>query len=172
MVSPTIRSGGRDDIPAVLGLLDLATEWLVANGRAEQWGTEPHSTNRRRVEQVTAFADSGGLWMAELDGRPAGAMAVGNAMPYVPQVDEPELYVQLLVTDRAAAGRGLGGALLEHARSLARERGVSLVRVDCFAGGDGALVRYYESQGFSRSEPFTVAVAGAPWRGQVLSQRV
>ena len=33
---------------------------------------------------------------------------------------EPELYVRLLVTDRAGAGRGIGGRLLEHARTIAR----------------------------------------------------
>lgn len=172
MTSLTIRPGDRGDVPVVLTLLDGATEWLVANGRHDQWGTEPHSTNHRRIEQVTGFADSGGLWMAELDGRPVGALSAGAAMPYVPAVDEPELYVQLLVTDRSQAGRGIGGALLDHARSLARERGVALLRVDCFAGGDGALVRYYERQGFTRAESFAVPVGDIVWPGRVLVQRL
>jgi GNAT superfamily N-acetyltransferase len=172
MASPMIRRGGRDDVATVLTLLDRATEWLVATGRTEQWGTAPHSTNPRRVEQVTGFAESGGLWLADLNGRPAGAVAVGEAMPYVPQVDEPELYVQLLVSDPAVSGRGVGAALLAHARTLAHKRDVSLLRVDCFAGGDGALVRYYERQGFARAESFSVTVNGRPWPGEVLAQRL
>lgn len=168
----TIRRAGRDDVPAVLGLLDGATEWLVARGRTDQWGTEPHSTSPRRVAQIISFADEDGLWLAEADGRVVGALAVGAAMPYVSPATEPELYVRLLVTERASAGQNIGGELLEHARLLAREAGVGLLRVDCFAGGDGALVRYYEKQGFTRTESFAVPVSDSEWPGQVLAQRL
>ena len=167
-----IRRAGRDDVPVVLGLLDGATEWLVARGRTDQWGTEPHSTSPRRIAQITSFADDDGLWVAEADGRVVGALAVGDAMPYVRPAEEPELYVRLLVTDRESAGQNIGGVLLDHARELAREAGVGLLRVDCFAGGDGALVRYYETQGFTRTETFAVPVTGSEWPGQVLAQRL
>ncbi|HEY3514226.1 GNAT family N-acetyltransferase [Kribbella sp. NPDC051137] len=169
----TIRRAGRDDVPAVLGLLDGATEWLVARGRTGQWGTEPHSTSPRRIEQVTGFADDGGMWVAEADGRVVGALAVGAALDYVPRAAEPELYVRLLVTERASAGQNLGGTLLDHARELARADGVRLLRVDCFAGDDQALVRYYERQGFTRDAEFAVPRVNAPdWPGQVLAQRL
>jgi GNAT superfamily N-acetyltransferase len=168
----TIRRAGRDDVPAVLTLLDGATEWLVARGRTDQWGTEPHSTSPRRVEQITGFALDGGLWVGEASGRVVGALSVGAALPYVPPATEPELYVRLLVTERASAGQNLGGTLLDHARVLARESGVRLLRVDCFAGGDGALIRYYEKQGFTRDAAFAVPrVNAADWPGQVLIQR-
>jgi GNAT superfamily N-acetyltransferase len=169
----TIRQAGRSAVPDVLALLDGATEWLVAQGRIDQWGTEPHSTNPQRIAQITGFADDDGLWLAEeADGRVVGALAVGAALPYVPPAVEPELYVRLLVTDRASAGQGIGGALLDHARELARAAGVGLLRVDCFAGGDGALVRYYEKQGFTREVEFAVPVKGSEWPGQVLVQRL
>ncbi|GAA1582110.1 GNAT family N-acetyltransferase [Kribbella karoonensis] len=169
----TIRRAGRDNVPAVLGLLDGATEWLIARGRTGQWGTEPHSTSPRRIEQVTGFADDGGLWVAEADGRVVGALAVGAALDYVPPAAEPELYVRLLVTERASAGQNLGGTLLDHARELARADGVRLLRVDCFAGDDQALVRYYERQGFTRDAEFAVPrVNGPDWPGQVLAQRL
>jgi GNAT superfamily N-acetyltransferase len=168
----TIRHAGHSDVPAVLSLLDGATEWLVARGRTDQWGTEPHSTNPRRIAQITGFADDDGLWVAEADGRVVGALAVGAALPYVPPASEPELYVRLLVTDRASAGQGIGAELLDHARGLARAAGVGLIRVDCFAGGDGALVRYYEKQGFTRDAEFAVPVNGSEWPGQILIQRL
>ncbi|QNE23221.1 GNAT family N-acetyltransferase [Kribbella qitaiheensis] len=182
-----VRRGGRADVPAVLGLLDGATEWLVARGRADQWGTEPHSTNPRRIEQITGFAEDGGLWIAEAEDPDAagssadaqrsgvqvvGALAVGEALSYVPAATEPELYVRLLVTDRRLVGQGIGTQLLDHARLLARATGAGLLRVDCFAGGDGALIRYYEKQGFTRAEQFAVPVNDSEWLGQVLIQRL
>lgn len=167
-----VRLGARSDVDAVLELLDGATEWLVARGRTDQWGTEPHSTNPKRIDQIRGFAENQELWIAEADDRVVGALAVGAALPYVPAADEPELYVRLLVTDRAAQGSGIGAELLDHARSLARGLGVDLLRVDCFGGGDGALVRYYEKQGFTRTSEFTVQANGTDWSGQVLSQRL
>jgi GNAT superfamily N-acetyltransferase len=168
----TIRRGELSDVPAVLGLLDKATEWLVARGRSDQWGTEAHSTNPRRVAQIEEFAYNQELWVAELDGRVVGALAVGDAMSYVPRATEPELYIRLLVTDRALQGTGIGTDLLDHARLLARDLGVGLIRVDCFGGGDGALIRYYEKQGFTRAEPFGVPISDSVWPGQVLFQRL
>lgn len=172
-----VRRGVQADVPAVLGLLDRATEWLVAQGRTDQWGTERHSTNPRRIEQITGFAADDGLWIAEVeapDGVRAvvGALAVGEALSYVSPATEPELYVRLLVTDRALVGQQIGTVLLDHARALARADGVGLLRVDCFAGGDGALVRYYEKQGFTRDEQFAVPVNDSEWPGQVLIQRL
>ena len=101
-----------------------------------------------------------------------GALAVGSALNYVPPATEPELYVRLLVTDRACAGCGIGGRLLEHARTIARESGVDLLRVDCYAGPDRALIRYYEKQGFTATDTFEVARLSGPWSGQVLQQRL
>jgi GNAT superfamily N-acetyltransferase len=168
-----IRRAGRDDVPAVLALLDGATEWLVARGQTEQWGTSPHSTSPRRVAQITGFADDGGLWVGEIGTRIVGALAVGEAMEYVPAATEPELYVRLLVTDRASAGQNIGGVLLDHARNLAGDSGARVIRVDCFAGGDGALVRYYEAQGFTRDVEFAVPRVNEPdWPGQVLVRRL
>ena len=160
-------------MPAVLRLLDDATAWLVARGRSGQWGTEPASTDPRRVGQADGWAGGGGLWLAQTAERPVGALVVGTANDYVPAATEPELYVNLLVTDRAYAGAGIGGRLLAHAADLARRRGVDLLRVDCYAGDDGALVRWYERQGFTRTDGFTVQRPGRPpWPGQLLIRRL
>ncbi|MFF1817952.1 GNAT family N-acetyltransferase [Kribbella sp. NPDC058245] len=168
-----VRPGGPDDVQAVLALLDGATEWLVAQGRTDQWGTQPHSTSPWRVGQISGYAADGSLWIAEYDGRPVGALAIGDAKPPVPPAEEPELFVRLLVTDRALTGQGIGRVLLDHARDLARQAGVQVVRLDCFAGNDGALIRYYESQGFTRDVAFSVQRENAPdWPGQVLVQRL
>lgn len=167
-----IRPGGPGDADAVLNLLDAAVVWLNAQGNTEQWGTQPWSARPRSVDRIHHLCQRG-LWLAELDGEPVGALAVsGQPGPGVPAVAEPELYVNLLVTSRAHQGQGVGTALLEHARTLAGQWGVGLMRVDCFGGRDGALIRVYERAGFTRSDTFTVSVRGLDWPGQVLEMRL
>lgn len=82
--------------------------------------------------------------------------------------EQPERYVRLLVSDRRYAGRGIGAALLAHAADETRRAGVSLLRVDCWAGSGGDLVAYYERNGFTPTDSF---LAGA-WPGQVLERRI
>ncbi|KAE8361970.1 hypothetical protein BDV27DRAFT_160197 [Aspergillus caelatus] len=191
----TIVRGTVDAIPAVLHLLDTAVQWLVSQDRTGQWGTAPFSENPQRAEQLREFSTTGhGLWLAikaennipilpqnrmsniqpqtmdgEAPGIIVGALAIGERSPYVPPVSEPELYVRLLVTDRRCAGNQIGKRLLDHARDLARNARISLLRVDCYAGGDGKLIQYYESQGFKRVESFNVE---GEWPCQVLAQRL
>jgi len=162
----TIRRGGPDDIPAVLALLDLAGEWLVAQGRTGQWGTQRQSTSPRRLEQAAVWASNDCLHLAMLGDTPVGALVVGLPADFAPVPREPDLYVNLLVTDRRRAGLGIGALLLDHARALAREAGIGLLRLDCYAGGDRKLVRYYEAQGFTATAPLTFG----DWQGQVLEQ--
>ncbi|GAA3347766.1 hypothetical protein GCM10020358_63800 [Amorphoplanes nipponensis] len=168
-----IRAGGVADVPAVLALLDGAVRWLVAQDRPGQWGTRPLSAEPRQHARISGWAEAGLLHLACLAGRPVGALAVGEAPGHIPPAPEPELYVNLLVTDHEYAGRGIGGRLLDQARRLARERGVGLLRVDCYAGDDQALVRYYERAGFRRVSPFSVDLAdGRSWPGQLLEDRL
>jgi GNAT superfamily N-acetyltransferase len=164
-----VRPGAMADIPAVLGLLDGATRWLAGLGRTGQWGTQPHSPNPRRLEAMARWVPPGHLHVAEIDGRMVGALVVGAAPDFVPMKSEPELYVNLLVTDRTHKGAGLGGMLLDHARALALRRGLPLLRADCYDGGDRALVAWYERQGFTATDPFTVRLPdGTDWPGQLL----
>jgi GNAT superfamily N-acetyltransferase len=156
------------DTATVLALLDKAASWLVARGRTGQWGTGQQSTDPRRIATARKWAESGGLYLAWLDDVPVGALAVGEAPGYVGPATEPELYVNLLVSDRDHAGRGIGAALLEHARGLAEEAGKHLLRLDCYAGDDRALVGYYESQGYVATEAITVDTPSGPWPGQIL----
>jgi GNAT superfamily N-acetyltransferase len=64
----------------------------------------------------------------------------------------------------------VGSALLTHAAEETARAGISLLRVDCYAGDDGKLVRYYEDNGFVRTETYTVGEH--QWPGQVLARRV
>ncbi|MGN9844851.1 GNAT family N-acetyltransferase [Nonomuraea sp. H19] len=163
-----IREGKAGDLSAVLAMFDSAVAWLTALGRTGQWGTQPFTGNPRRTQQIAGFLDSGGMRIAEIDGHPAGCISVGPAHDYVTPATEPELYVQVLVTDRRYAGHRVGGTLLDWAVHEARARGAGLLRVDCYAGDDGRLVAYYESCGFTRVAPFTVG----EWPGMLLQRRL
>ncbi len=156
-----VRPGGPSDVGTVLGLLDEAVRWLVSRGRSGQWGTEPFSTNPARVALLESWADD--LHVAEVDGEVVGALAIGPAPEYVPPAVGPEVYVTALVGSRR--GRGAGRLLLEHARAEAVRRDVDRLRVDCYAGGGGALVAFYVSAGFTPTATFTVE---GDWPGQVL----
>lgn len=158
-------------MPATLALLDGAVAWLTARGHTGQWGTRPWSSRPPAVERVARYAQEHLLRAAEVDGRVAGVCVLAEERPeYAPPVDERELYLRLLVTDRALSGSGIGAALVDDAVAETRRRGIRLLRD---AGGEGRLVRRYEALGFTRAQPFTVPQAeGAPWPGQVLERRV
>ena len=98
--SPHIRPGGPADAPAVMAMLDATVAWLAAHGRSGQWGTKPFSAQPAQVQRVHDWAAGGGLWIAETEGLPAGAMVLGDAPPYAPPAPQAELYVVALVTDR------------------------------------------------------------------------
>jgi GNAT superfamily N-acetyltransferase len=164
----TLRVADPADTAAVLGLLDDAVVWLNSRGITEQWGTTSFSGDPKRVAAAEGWVRSGGGVVAERDGVPAGALVLGAATPYVPPATEPELYVVLLVTGRDQSARGVGHRLLGVADEAARKLGVSLLRVDCYAGGDQALVRFYESAGYTRTHTFDVN----GWPGQVLERRL
>jgi GNAT superfamily N-acetyltransferase len=166
-----IRPGSLDDAPAVLGMLDGAVAWMNARGNTEQWGTTPYSKKPGGTERVERYTTENEPYIAELDGIPVGALVLdAGPSPHMPiaAAGEPERYVRLLVSDRRYVGRGIGAALLGHAVEQTRRAGVDLLRVDCWAGGGGELVAYYERNGFTPTEPF---VSGT-WPGQVLSRRV
>ncbi|WP_327413405.1 GNAT family N-acetyltransferase [Streptomyces sp. NBC_01233] len=166
-----IRPGGPADAVDILGMLDCAVAWMNARGNTGQWGTTPYSQRPGGVARVERYTTENAPYVAELDGVPVGALVLDSGpspqMPIAP-AGEPERYVRLLVSDRRYAGRGIGAALLAHAAEETRRAGVELLRVDCWAGGGGALVAFYERNGFAPTERFL----SEDWPGQVLARRV
>nr|WP_172639100.1 GNAT family N-acetyltransferase [Streptomyces tailanensis] len=166
-----IRPGGPADAAAVLAMLDSAVSWMNARGNTEQWGTIPYSRRAGGPERVERYTTEDDPYIAELDGTSVGALMLDSGpspqMPIAPAW-EPERYVRLLVSDRRYAGRGIGAALLAHAAEETRRAGVDLLRVDCWAGGGGELVAFYERNGFTPTERFL----SDSWPGQVLARRV
>lgn len=110
-----------------------------------------------------------GAWVAQTaQGEVRAFLALGEAMPYVPAATEPELYVRVLIASRDARVRGIGRRLMAFADEQARAAGLDYLRVDCYGGGSGELVRFYESCDYERLSTFNVD----GWPGQVLGRRL
>ncbi|MFC8131423.1 GNAT family N-acetyltransferase [Streptomyces sp. NPDC057302] len=164
----TIRPAGPADVPTVLALFDEAVAWLVSQGRTGQWGDQPWSTTPKTVALVEKYLSTGSAWIAEIGGEAVGTLTLTDGPgAYIAAVDEPERYIHLLT---ARHGTGAGSALLAHAAEETRSQGISLLRVDCYAGDDGKLVAYYERNGFTRTEAFVEQ--DGTWPGQILARRV
>ncbi|MCC9306692.1 GNAT family N-acetyltransferase [Kitasatospora sp. RB6PN24] len=170
-----IRTGGPDDVPAILAMLDATMEWLVAQGRTGQWGDQPWSGNEARVAQMTKFATDYLMRIAEDDGgQLVGVCVLAEELAqYIPPADVPELYIRFLATDRTRKNTGIGAALIADARAETARRGLPLLRVDCYGGDDRRLVAAYRALGFTEAEPFVVERPdGPPWPGQLLEIRL
>jgi GNAT superfamily N-acetyltransferase len=164
-----VRAGKSADFDTVIALMDEAVAWLTAQGRTGQWGSEPISASPDKVDWMRQQFEGNDAWIAEIEGQPVGVMLLSEEpMPYVDPVDERELYVHLLLASRRHVNQGIGQALVDQARAVAAERGIDLIRVDCYAGDDRKLVAAYERMGFTPTEPFTVK----EWPGQVLALRL
>jgi ribosomal protein S18 acetylase RimI-like enzyme len=169
MTEVTVRRGGPADVDLLLALFDEAIAWMVARDQPGQWGTAPMSARDGGRDRVRALCAGGGLRVARLDGEDVAALVVSDRPPpHVPGVDEPELYIDLLLVSRRRAGRRIGEALVATALAEARERGVGVVRVDCWAGAP-SLVAWYEARGFRRAGTFEV---NDGWRGQIFSMEL
>ncbi|WP_217181681.1 GNAT family N-acetyltransferase [Streptomyces sp. AC495_CC817] len=165
--STTIRRATPDDVPAVLAMFDEIIAWFVAIGNEGQWGAEPWSTQERQIARVTEALALPGACVAEHpEAGVIGVLVLGDAMEYVPPADEPELYVRLLLAARDARARGIGRRLLAFADGRARAARVHHLRVDCYGGGSGDLVRFYESCGYVRLSVFDED----GWPGQMLGR--
>jgi len=157
------------DAPAVLKVFDEVMAWFVQMGNGGQWGSAPWSASPRRIQLLEDACALPDAWVAEDErGHLFGALVLGEAQPYVSPATEPEIYVRVLVASRDARARGIGRRLLAFADNRARDAGVQSLRVDCYGGGTGALVRFYESCGYERIEAFSVD----GWPCQLLGRSV
>ncbi len=165
MVELSLRQGGVADEAAVLALFDESVQWLAGRGLAGQWGEEPFSARPDMLALVQRTLAENEVRIAEHEGDTVGVLAVGSSPPYVPGSPVPELYVALLLSSRRLHGNRIGARLLELAIEIARERNAQMIRVDCWAESP-RLVRFYESQGFTRQGFFDLR----GWRGQILGK--
>lgn len=163
----TIRRASAADAPAVLRIFDEVIAWFVSIGNEGQWGSEPWSVSPERVQRITDACSLPSAWVAEdAELGICGSIVLGDAMPYVAAATRPENYVLLLIASRDPRVRGIGLRLMAFADEQTRAAGLNYIRVDCYGGGDGSLVRFYERCGYKRLSTFDVE----GWPGQLLER--
>ncbi|EME83859.1 uncharacterized protein MYCFIDRAFT_195071 [Pseudocercospora fijiensis CIRAD86] len=149
-----------------------AQEWIERSERENQWGLEWCRAFVAGAETALGNAES-------THSIPVSALVLeGKSPEYVrsilPEQDEkdPFVYLAYLMSNRKAGvlGKGAGSALIAFAKDRVREAGVLRICLDCFAGNDRKLVKYYESQGFHLIKEF--AAGDKNWPCAVLEMRL
>jgi GNAT superfamily N-acetyltransferase len=169
-----LRIATEGDTPKVVALYDDAVAWLAGRGRSDQWGTTPFSARPDVVALIRARAGSGSMWLAHAGERLLGAIVLDRQAPqYICYAEDVSaIYISGFITSRAPDARSLGQVLLRHARATADRAGIEQLRLDCYAGGDGGLVAYYEAVGFKQVSRFSVELMGATYTGCLLELRL
>jgi hypothetical protein len=139
-----IFEASADRLDAYIELVEEAATWLWARG-VHQWRPGEHRAARTRL---LARLESGYLILAEDDGRLAGGCLLTDAAPACwPNTPDDALYLGGLVVVRWAAGRDLGGQILDGAMQALLRRGKTCLRLDCW-DGNSFLKAYYRERGF------------------------
>jgi ribosomal protein S18 acetylase RimI-like enzyme len=85
------------------------------------------------------------LFIAELDGTPAGCLLMWTLEDYFSQ--QWHAHVSVIAVTKTAEGRGVGRALMEHAERWARARGHNSITLSVFEG-NGRAQALYERAGY------------------------
>lgn len=160
MPSISIRkASGAADTKFIIACFDNSLPFLASIGSGAQWGAELFSEKPMFCKSIENSVESspdlatGMAWIADAETGektvPAGAIVLSTDPPsYAPPqsiaTPVPEIYIRILITDRTLgdASKGVGSKLLDFARATAQQEGISMLRVDCWKGGDDALMRY------------------------------
>jgi len=124
-----VRPGSREDVAAVMALVRRAVPLMQADGNF-QWDAEYPNTGVFERD-----ADLGQLWLTEDGERIVGVAAITTEQePEYAEVGwdlrETAVVVHRLVVDPACRGKGVATALMLQAETVARIRGIAVLRVD------------------------------------------
>jgi len=125
-----LRLAQLSDLPALLALLQQVVPLMQAGGN-HQW-----TADYPNASVLTGDIERGELWVAEAEGGAiAGfaAITTDQSPEYAGvgwDLSEQAIVVHRLAVDPAHRGAGIGAALMQQAEHVARERGISVLRVD------------------------------------------
>ena len=119
-----------------------------------------------RILVIEGWCTDDRSWIAAgPTGEILGLLVFSRSKPsYLQAASVPELFISMLMTSRSPEAKGIGRRLLAHADVVAAEKGVKQLRLECFAGNNGALVGFYQSVGFEKMDAFD----NKGWPGQIL----
>jgi ribosomal protein S18 acetylase RimI-like enzyme len=124
-----VRQGRLEDVAAVMDLVHRVVPLMQASGNFQWDHAYPNP------EVFGRDVQAGNLWVAELDGEVAGVAAITTDQePEYAQVgldpSEEAVVVHRLAVDPARRGMGVAEALMRQAETVARARGISILRLD------------------------------------------
>ncbi|WP_405623294.1 GNAT family N-acetyltransferase [Streptomyces sp. NBC_00076] len=137
------RLADDSDLTSLVRLRDDAARWMLARGITGQW--QPGELDEDHFRRIMA---GGEVWLAEADGRAAGAWELWweDEDAWGPQPPVAG-YVHRLMVDRSSTRPGTGRLLLRAAEHRVAAVGRRFARLDCLAG-NARLNTYYLDDGY------------------------
>ncbi|MFI8944774.1 GNAT family N-acetyltransferase [Streptomyces syringium] len=161
-----MRQATASDLPVLMDLRIEAERWLSAAG-VDQW-RDPR-TRGPALRKWEADIEAGRTWIAATSaGDVLGTVTLARPdRDFWTQADQPDsaVYVGKLITARAAAGLDLGGRILDWVGSIARDRNLPWVRLDCWRDNT-RLQDYYLRRGFRHVRTEAPAHRLSGWMAQ------
>ncbi|MFH8617884.1 GNAT family N-acetyltransferase [Streptomyces sp. NPDC017979] len=155
-----VEAANEGDLQALLSFREEAAAWLRTMG-SDQW-SRPYPADRLR-----ATIEGGTVFMVRDEGATVATITLTpeaeEGLWTDAELAEPSIYVNKLTVARAAAGRNVGGRLLDWAGDRAYRSGAKWLRLDAWTTNKG-LQDYYLRQGFEhiRTVREGAAVNGGP----------
>lgn len=140
----TIRSVRPSDRQFVLDLAERLVDFDVP-----PWRPKPElieGDRRALAEYFDEPKPEEALYVAELDGRPAGCAYLVTLVDYFNQ--RPHAHLSVLAVARDAEGKGVGSALLDHCVAWAKERNSDRLTLSALVTNSRARA-LYERKGFA-----------------------
>jgi ribosomal protein S18 acetylase RimI-like enzyme len=140
-----VREARPADLDTVVSMMEEAARWMVRRG-IEGW--TPDGFSRERIADLI---ESGEMYLAVLDVRPAGIFALQwSDRETWGDVPDDAGYIHGLAIRREFAGKGLGREMLRRAERMVSRSEREYLRLDCVADNE-ALNEYYRRAGFTHS---------------------
>jgi ribosomal protein S18 acetylase RimI-like enzyme len=152
--TPIISRASAADASLVIAVIEDAARWLMSRGIAQwQWFLTPagHDLVNRRIAMHEVYLVHAGA-TGPNDAIATVTVQWSDRDFWLDRGDDGTAgYVHGLAVRRAHAGLGWGEQLIDHAADRCRQRGRSLLRLDCMAD-NSQLRAYYERLGFELVE--------------------
>jgi GNAT superfamily N-acetyltransferase len=147
------RLAEQRDIPAIVSLSGRVQDHLTASGSLQEFGPIPKESVAAHITAQTAFVLEDDVSLI------GGVLVEPCASPVTPGLPETldewgldvadgELwFLQKLMVEPGAQGKGIGRVLLDGALAHVADRGAGHVVLDCWAG-NAKLRAFYTNSGF------------------------